>query len=241
MASPQKENGFTAIANEVLDKLILFPFPDKTGVPIRLIMFVIRKTWGYQKKVDVISLTQFEKGITSNRPSVVHWLQYLVKANILVKGKELTRIGIEYSFNKDWEQWKWGVKATQLVKARKFTSMLPLTKSSNVALTHKRKKENTKETTEPSSEVSEFINLFKEINPTYQYIFSRVNQRDASKRLLKLRTQIEWQKVLSFIGSRRSDKFCPRISTPIQLEQKYASLETYAQGLKETTKSRLIL
>ena len=98
------------------------------------------------------------------------------------------------------------------------------------------KKEPMKEeptTTEPSSEVTDFINLFKEINPTYQYIFGRPNQRDASKRLLKLRSLAEWAKVVTFIISRRNDRFCPRISTPIQLEQKYADLQTYATGLKQ--------
>lgn len=90
---------------------------------------------------------------------------------------------------------------------------------------------------EPSS--GAFIDLFKAINPTYQYLFSRNNQRDACKRLLKLRSLEEWQKVIGFISSRRSDKFCPRISTPIQLEQKYAELESYATTLK--VKSRLIL
>ena len=141
MSLQVEEGNYTWIVNEVLEKLALFPFPAKTGMPIRLALFVIRKTWGYQKKEDYISLTQFENALVSNRPSVVHWLEYLVKANILVKGSSLPTKGTLYRFNKYHEQWRWGVKATQLVKARKTGWLKQATKGSNVAVTHKRKKE----------------------------------------------------------------------------------------------------
>ena len=58
-------------------------------------------------------------GINSNRPAVVHWLKYLVRANILVKEPLPSKNGFYYSLNKDWEQWKWGVRATKLVGVRK--------------------------------------------------------------------------------------------------------------------------
>lgn len=81
-------------------------------------------------------------------------------------------------------------------------------------------------------EVSSFIDSFKEVNPTYRVMFGRPNQRQACERLLKLRSLEEWLKVIKFIASRRGDRYCPRISTPIQLEQKYGDLETYALALK---------
>lgn len=135
----QVENGnFTRVVNVILEKLALFPFPSKTGLPLKLTLYVIRKTWGYNKKEDYISLTQFEKAVRSNRPSVVHWLDYLVKANILVKGRQLPTKGTLYRFNKYWEQWKWGVKVRKLVKVRSTRWLRKDNQSSYVTLTHKR-------------------------------------------------------------------------------------------------------
>ncbi len=84
-------------------------------------------------------------------------------------------------------------------------------------------------------EIKKFIDLFKPLNATYGYIFGRKNQRDAAKRLLKLRPIVEWEKVMKFIASRIEDKYCPRISSPIQLETRYADLEKYAATLKAST------
>jgi len=249
MANPQKENGYTAIANEVLDKLVSFPFPSKTGTPIALVLFVIRKTWGYQKKVDIISLTQFEKGVGSNRPTVVHWLQYLVKANILVKGKELSRIGIEYSFNKDWEQWKWGVKATQLVKGRKFTSKGALTKSSYVPLTHKRKKESTKETTggdKPPQGFNplgaEIIKAFETVDPKNKTYYNNTTQRKACDFLLEEYGLEEVKKRIGVLPKTNQMSYFPTITTPVQLKDKWVQLQdTVAKKRTEVNAKKTII
>jgi hypothetical protein len=130
MANPQKENGHVRIANEVLDKLLIFPWPSST--PLEICLFVIRKTWGFNKKTDRISLTQFQKGIDRSRPTVVHWINWLVKSLLLVKGGQPPLY--EYGLNKDYSQWV--VKGVQLVKARHFTSKPPLTKTGKPPLTH---------------------------------------------------------------------------------------------------------
>jgi hypothetical protein len=86
---------------------------------------------------------------------------------------------------------------------------------------------------EDGSKVNEFIDLFKVINPTYSGLFKRKDQRASSERLLKIKTIQDWEKIVNFIVSRRNDRYCPKISTPSQLEMKYADLETYAMGLKQ--------
>ncbi len=144
MASPQVENGFTRIANELLEELLKYKFPKNTSIaPLSICLFVMRKTYGYRKIKDRISLSQFELGLNISRPTIVHWLEYLVKAKLLVKA--IKPLGSEYSFNKDYHQWIPLVKAIELVKARKFASKSPLTDIGKVALTHKRKKKLTKE------------------------------------------------------------------------------------------------
>ena len=67
MANPQKENGYTAIANEVLEQLVK---AGLLGSELSMAIFVIRKTWGFQKKEDIISFSQFEKGLNISRMTI---------------------------------------------------------------------------------------------------------------------------------------------------------------------------
>jgi phage replication O-like protein O len=231
MASPQKENGYTAIANEILEELVK---ADLLSSELRIILFILRKTYGYQKKQDIISLSQFSKGCSLSRPTIVKSIKNLVIKNLLVK-TALPPSKISFSFNKDYE--KWVVKTAKLVKGKSFASKYGLTKTSKDGLTHKRKKEiYTKERdAEQSSEnTGAVINLFKDINPSYKILFPRKPQHDSAQRLLEREGFEKLQKVIQFISNRMSDKFCPQISTPIQLEEKWSALGKYAIGLKKS-------
>ena len=139
MANVQLENGYTQIANELLEELVKFNFPSAS--PLKIMLFSIRKCYGYKKKCDCISYTQFEKGTNLSRPTIAHWLNWLVKSLLLVKGVKLSKNGYYYTINKDYHKWKQVVKPLELVKARAFTSKTPLTVTSKTPLTHKRKKE----------------------------------------------------------------------------------------------------
>lgn len=228
--SLQLEDGqFTRISNEILEKLLIFKFPPKTSMPLRLTLFVIRKTWGYQKKEDYISLTQFQKGVDSNRPSVVHWLNYLVKANILAKG-DIKKYGTLYGFNKYWEQWKWGVIASELVIARKFTSNGAITRASNGAVTHKRNMKETRQkklgATE-SQDINNLINYFKEtVNPHIS--FANKTERKACNDLLNAYGLERVKESLAFLEKKRqTDKYLPLITTPYELWTKWAKIKQH--------------
>ena len=75
MASPQKENGYTPIANEILEELVKI---DLLGAEFRVLFFIIRKTYGYHKKQDRISFTQFEKCTGISRPTINKTLKNLM-------------------------------------------------------------------------------------------------------------------------------------------------------------------
>ena len=154
-ASPQTENGFTRISNELLEELLKYKFPQHNmGNPLKICLFVIRKTYGFHKTKDRISLTQFQRGLGITRPTIVHWLKYLVEAKLLVKA--VKPLGSEYGLNKDYSQWKPLVKVLKLVKARKFASKGALTATSKGALTHKRKKESITKDILQSKDCEEF-------------------------------------------------------------------------------------
>lgn len=122
--SLQLENGeFTQIVNEVLEKLVRVGL---LGSEYQVVLFVIRKTWGWRKKEDYISLTQFEQGTGLTRPTIIKTIKNLVLMKILVKGSLLGKQGNTYKFNKYWKEWL--VNTPLLVKDRRKTSKIRLQK-----------------------------------------------------------------------------------------------------------------
>jgi phage replication O-like protein O len=105
MASPQKENGHTDIANELMEKLALLHL---SGNEWKIVIVVFRQTWGWHKKEDTISLTQFQKKTEMSRQSVIESIEKLSDKNLLLVGKK--GLVNEYCFNKDWETWLVGKK-----------------------------------------------------------------------------------------------------------------------------------
>lgn len=161
-ASPQTENGFTRIANELLEEVLLYDYPSASA--LKLLLCVMRQTYGYNKKEDIISISQFQKHTHLSRPTVVYWLDRLVKALLLVKGDKLYKSGFKYSLNKNYHQWKLLVKPLELVKGRAFTSKPPFTVTSKPPFTYKRKKDNiTKEIGDKSPNKKKTLQLAKQL------------------------------------------------------------------------------
>lgn len=131
MASPQKENGYTAIANEILDHLAQ---PGINGSEYRILMYVFRKTYGFQKTQDCIPLSQFQKGTLMSRSHVVEVIKSLVHKRILLKEKNV------YRFNKNWEQWLVHKRVPQYTNVVQGSTQKQY-KSSTQKQTLKRKKE----------------------------------------------------------------------------------------------------
>lgn len=115
MASPQKENGFTPIANEIMEALV---GAGLNGTELSVVLHVLRKTYGYGKKEDWISYTQFEKATGKARPNVWKSIGSLVTKKILVTEKQPQRT--VYRLNKDYSQWV--VTKSKLVTKKKRTS-----------------------------------------------------------------------------------------------------------------------
>jgi phage replication O-like protein O len=230
MAKPQKENGFTAIANELLERIVQLRIPASEK---DMLFFVIRKTYGYQKREDRISLTQFEKGTLLSRPTVVKGLKNLLTRKILVKA------GLLLSLNKDYD--KWVVNAGLLVKSRNLYGKRGLTKSGKRGLTYKRKKKMTKENSKDNSlheDIVLIIDTFKKMNPVCGRFYGNKTQRSACEDLI---TFYGVDRVVSIIENvlplTNKRKFFPTITTPLQLRDKFVSLESAIIREKEAGKS----
>lgn len=77
------------------------------------------------------------------------------------------------------------------------------------------------------------ISLFKGINPSYQLFFARPPQRAAADRLLKLHDFEWWQRFFEAYPKALEDRFCPRATSPIKLEEKIGDIEHYGRSQKQ--------
>ncbi len=117
----QIENGnYTRILNSIIDNLFKIPFK---GCEFEVAMFIIRKTYGFNKTEDEISLTQFCYNLNRSKPSIVKALKNLQLVNIvlLVKQGDSKKCSNLWKFNKYHPTWEL-VKVAKLVKHRVPTS-----------------------------------------------------------------------------------------------------------------------
>jgi len=70
---------------------------------LRIVYLVIRRTYGFNKKSDAISLSQFMK-CSGSKPATITALKNLLRLNILKRENRPCQ-GFEYSFNKYHEEW----------------------------------------------------------------------------------------------------------------------------------------
>ena len=127
---PQKEDGYTPIANEILEALTLGKFTTRE---YKCLLFLLRKTYGWSKKEDGISLTQWVDGTGLYKIDVSRTLKRLEERHIIVceaagLGRGASKI---YGFNKHHEQWVGYTK--RAVKGSGSTTLFPRIKGSGSA------------------------------------------------------------------------------------------------------------
>lgn len=165
--SLQIETGkYTRIVNEVLEQLVKGCL---LGSEYQVVLFVIRKTWGYNKKEDVISFSQFILGTGLSRETINKTLKNLVLKKILVKRCGLGKQQISYKFNKYWKEWL--VNPHGLVKSNAKTSQLNIEK---LVKAGRHTKDNTKD-----KQKKEIFNL--DTNPSYKELKAKFGRTQTSK------------------------------------------------------------
>lgn len=97
MASPQLQNGFTRIANEILEAIAQTPL---SGYEARWIFYLWRKTYGFNKKSDKIPSSQMCIGT-----KMLKYHEWRTRKRLIKRGI-VTQLGNFIGFNKDYSQWK---------------------------------------------------------------------------------------------------------------------------------------
>lgn len=100
MASPQKENGYTATAHELIEAFCRLQI---SGGAHRVLRVIERKTYGFNKKNDFISISQFQKYTCLDRRTVTRALDELEAVRVVFINRDSTTN--EYMINKDYDTW----------------------------------------------------------------------------------------------------------------------------------------
>lgn len=108
--TPQLEDGFVRIANTIVEAMARTQF---NGYEIRYLMVLFRKTYGFNKKSDVISNSQFVKETGLHKQHIWRTEQRLIQRNIVTKN------GYSLSFQKDTTRWK---ELPKMVTTKKVTN-----------------------------------------------------------------------------------------------------------------------
>lgn len=234
MASPQTENGFTKLANELIEHLSSV---QMSGSEWQYVMCIIRKTYGYQKKEDWITNSQVVEMTSLKKERVSEAKSRLLARKIVTENRN------KISLQKDWEQW---------VELRKSVSVVTEKRNDcyGKAYTQKKKETITKETSEQGSQVDNFmenlipeiIKLFEVVDPKNKTYYGNKTQRGACQFLLDEYGFEELKKRIEVLPRTNTLPFFPSITTPVQLRDKWVTLNNQIQRHKteSVTKNNLV-
>ena len=85
-------------------------------------------------------------------------------------------------------------------------------------------------------EINDLIELFKEINPNYERLYSNTTQRAALERLVKKFGPEKMANGIKSLPAVVGQKYAPRITTPLQLEQKMGELIAFLKQQRSDNK-----
>lgn len=237
MASPQTENGYTKIANELVDALTKLRIP---GEATQVLFYIFRKTYGFNKVEDAISLSQFALATGLKKSHVCRALDKLELLNLITKkDNDIAHI---YRFNKDFETWKaLPKKDTSTPKREKVVPQKGKNQYPKKGTTKDSKEIITKDISDvPSQEVQELINEFKNtINPHIN--FGNKTERKAAEDLIRTYSLQKTLESIKFISHKQGkDKYMPVVTSPYDLWTKWAKLKVYFENKNNPKKNSAI-
>lgn len=102
MASPQLENGFIQIANELYQALYKI---DLNGSEFRVVHFILYQTYGYNHTSRKLSYSYIQNGKGLSFDTVRRAIKALKNRRIIFEKCSGNNSGKEYSINKDHSDW----------------------------------------------------------------------------------------------------------------------------------------
>lgn len=107
MANPQVENGYTRIANELLDAICRLKI---SGNEFRILLFIIRRTYGFQRKSAEISLSEIAGAVGMSAQNISREIKKLIQYHIIYSEKNSGNIPNTIQLQKDYSKWECIIK-----------------------------------------------------------------------------------------------------------------------------------
>jgi phage replication O-like protein O len=162
MTDPHLKDGYARIANEILEALARIRI---SGEEMQCLWVILRQTYGWNKKEDKISFTQFAAKTGLSKPSVSRALKKLLTKKIIaINKKDNSNINI-YRFNKHLGEWQ---PLTKKIIPPQALTILSKSIDKNVKesidknVTHKRQYKNTNKRHSNSKFIKPTLNEVKE-------------------------------------------------------------------------------
>ena len=194
MTSPQLEDGYLRLANELFGAITLFPFTKRQ---YKIVLSVIRKTYGYGKKKDDISLSQFSELTGLNPSHCSESIKELFLLSVLLKQEG--QYAQNYSLNKNYTEWgvpKTGIPVSGIPKTGSKGSQNGNKTIPKTVTTKDNSKNNTKDMLKKfecfylgypkKKSKQEALKAFKKINPDEHLLAVILTALERAK------TQEEW-------------------------------------------------
>ena len=97
-----EEKEFTKMDNKILEQLIKTPL---SGQEFRIILLILRKTWGWHKEEDYIALSQIQKELNICKTRASQIINRLQLMKIVTVTENINGLTKRYCFNKQFEEW----------------------------------------------------------------------------------------------------------------------------------------
>jgi phage replication O-like protein O len=103
MANPQTEQGYTRIANEILEHISK---TDLNGTQLRIVLVIWRFTYGFRRKEHELSLAFLSEALNTRKSHIDKELNALIDRKIISVVGVGSRRGRILKFNKNYEEWQ---------------------------------------------------------------------------------------------------------------------------------------
>lgn len=150
MASPQKENGYTSIANELLEQIYRRRF---SASQLKILLLVIRFTYGFNRRTATLSNTFIAAGTGMHEITVSKEVGTLLRDNVLKLHKKPSFHNARVmGINKDYEGWQNHLELAEALRVSEIFDRVSETGEIELADTLTKKENLTKTTIKKEKE-----------------------------------------------------------------------------------------
>ena len=246
VANPQTENGYFKIANEIWDALCKIRIP---GEARQVLDAIIRKTYGWDKEEDKISLSQISEMTGIKRQNVPRAINRLIQMQIVIKNDD--SFINSYKINENYELWQSVINTDNNSKCDQ-KRLQGVIKSDDKGVinsdNHKRQKDNSTKDNENSVEFSLTEFCIEKILRNHGHLKFNKNDKDSFSNMFDKLLRIDGYSVeqirdiITWVTSQTMESkkgFCwaKQFKSPLKLRRKIDRIKYIDVWISEMNRS----